>query len=101
MSYKVKIAPGVKEQIRGWRLPRNILLEVLNRLNIDLAGNPDGLLAEQVVPFLDLFTFPFALPAIPPFVRPLSFTFFVRRNDANKELGIVACRFVEEGTADN
>jgi hypothetical protein len=87
--------------MRGWHLPRNILLEVLNRLNIDLAADPDGLLDEQIVPYADMFTYPFSLPPIPPFVQPLVFTFFVKRDDAKLLLGIVAGHFLSESSLDN
>jgi hypothetical protein len=95
MSYKVnKLPPALRNEISSWNLPRPILLEVYNRLYNDLASDPNGLLQEQVVPFANMFTYPFTIPQRPPFDRSYAFIFFVRRDAAAETLTIAAGRFI-------
>jgi hypothetical protein len=60
------------------------------------------LLKEQVVPFANRFTYPFALPPSPPFDQPLAFLFIVSRDNAKRELEIVGAIFItgEVGNGD-
>ena len=89
MNYRVIIAPAVIETIASWGLPREVLLEVYNRLHINLRANPDAELAEQVVPYANMFTYPLAVELTG--LNPFSFVFFVRRNQG--DLQIVAARY--------
>jgi hypothetical protein len=85
VSFKVRIAPQLKDEIVSWGLPRLVLIQLLNRIHIDLPADPKSCLGEQVVPYADMFTFPFAL-------HGFAFTLFVRRKDDIKEFHIVAGR---------
>jgi hypothetical protein len=91
MNYKVRLAPAAKATIEGWRLPRAILIQILNVLYNDLPANLDNLLKNQVMPYADLFSHQFVGPPIPPSQVPTSIVFFVRRNKEKELLGVVQC----------
>ena len=94
MSYKVHLARNVRDEIGSWGLSRNVLIEVLCKLTTDLASDPGKHLKEQVVPYADMFTFPFTIKQSDS-ETILSFVFFVRRNDSQKQLDVVAAKFID------
>lgn len=100
MSYSVRIAPEARTQIDSCGLSRGLLLGEFGRLN-DLAGDPDGLLGEQIVP-LSLRAYSFVLAEDRgPIPRRLHFTFAIDRDDVASELRVVGGRMDEEDPSSN
>lgn len=100
MSYTVKIAPRVRDDIASWNLSRALKNEVYNRLLNDLPQNPDGLLGERIVPLM-AFAYTFSLTDDRGVPYRLHIFFAVDRDDDAKELRIVGCRLTSEATGEN
>ena len=55
MSCKVKVADWVRDFLNA--LPREVRLQVYQKLLVDLPANPDTLLGERVYPFAHKYVF--------------------------------------------
>jgi hypothetical protein len=100
VSYTVKIAQKVRQDIASWNLSRALKNEVYNRLLNDLPGNPEGLLGERIVPLM-AFAYTFFLTDDRGTPYRLHFLFAVDRDDDAQELRIVGCRLTSEDTGEN
>ncbi len=100
MSYTVRIAQMVREDIASWNLSRTIKMEVYNRLRNDLPRDPDGLLGERIVPLM-AFAYTFSLTDDRDVPYRLHFLFAVDRHDDARELHIVGCRLTSEDRGEN
>lgn len=100
MSYKVIMAESAEREFQKWKLPPDLFIEVINKLHVDLASNPDLYLKERVVP-LCTYVFNFILIIKHPFPHRRAFTFFVDRDDAELELHVVGCRYEHASMEDD
>lgn len=100
MSYTVRIARKVRDDIASWNLSRALKNEVYNRLLNDLPRDPHGLLGERIVPLM-AFAYTFSLTDDRGIPYRLHFLFAVDRKDEAKELDIVGCRLTREDTGEN
>ncbi len=60
MSCKVVVPKPARDEIASWGLPRSVLLEVYNRLLIELAADPDSVTQRLAAPS-PTFVFQFIL----------------------------------------
>jgi hypothetical protein len=99
VNWTVRIDPRVRQDINSWPISRNLRVQVYNRLLIDLPGNPDGLLGEQIVPLMAR-AYPFTLVDDGPIAYRIHFMFAVDRRDDLSELHVLGARMTTEDTGE-
>jgi hypothetical protein len=91
-SYTARISRKVKDQIAGWRLPREVLISVYAHLLTELPAHPDRHLHEPITR-PNLWAYHFTLGEAP---ARRFFTFAVERRDYVGELHVLSGQMVLE-----
>ncbi len=95
-SYAARIRHKAKNQIAGWRLPREMMISVYAHLLTELPAHPDRYLYEAITR-PNLWAFHFTLGKSP--VRRF-FTFAIERRDYVGELHVLDGQMVLESPSD-
>ena len=90
MNFKTVVPQPIRRRIASWLLPRRLVIEVYQRLHVDLAANPDQLLGNVVAPYAGR-QYSFTLTEGPPPAYRHFFLFVVERREAEQFLIVLAC----------